>query len=334
MSSKTLHHVLIDSRDRDEVAYPQPNRYRVNLPKRYQNVTSARLLSISLPMSFYVFSEAQGNTELFVSVGDSGWQRVLIPDGNYDPCAMAETLKVVLIDTFPSNTFEVGVDKYNLRLMIRCLEDLPVAVRVPETDTSGHDRSLAYLLGFRGGEDGSSGYLIASAVINTNPWLYIVLDIDELATIDEGALGGNAVGKGCFAHISLPAHNFEYMFKDDLKIPAVQQCPPIPKLERLTVTFRTHDGKVLDFQGIDHNFVIELVTREPRPPPSAPVNLAPQEAAAPRPAARQVQHTVVLPPALPPPSASSRHRWNIMVVVAVLACVGGGWYVYRRRVRQ
>ena len=323
MSSKTVHHILIDSRDRDESLYPHPNGYRVRLPKKYRNVVSARLLAMSLPTSFYVFTAAQGNTELLVSVNGS-MKRLLVPDGNYTPQNMALSLQTLLLDEFPDNTFEVGIDPVTLKLIIRCLEGAAVAVQVPDPSSAGADRSLASLLGFRGGEDGSSGTLISSALVNTNPWLYIVLDIDELSTIDEGGVGGDVVGKGCFAHISLPASAFSYIFREDMTTPAVPQSPPISSLQTLTVTFRTHDGRPLDFQGIDHAFVLELVTQPPRPPPASPVSLA-SPPPAPQPPQPKVHVAQVPPPAAPP---GVKH-WRVAAVVVALAAAG--WWWYRRR---
>ena len=332
MSSKTVHHVLVDSRDRDETLFPHPNGYRVRLPKRYREVVSARLLAMSVPTSFYTFSAAQGNTELLVSVGGSEFKRLLLPDGNYTPGTMALSLQTLLLDEFPSNTFQVGVDPVTLRLMITCVEGDAVAVQVPVVDSAGHDRSLAYLLGFRGGEDGASGTLTSSALVNTNPWLYIVLDIQELSTIDEGGLGGGAVGKGCFAVVSLPSAAFSYIFREDMTTPPVPQCPPIPKLETLTVTFRTHDGKTLDFQGVDHSFVLEIVTREPRPPPASPVSLkdAPARLATRQPAAAAGPGTAVVVMAPPPAPSGGLKRWRIAAVVVVAAVAAGWWYRRRR----
>lgn len=261
MSSKTRHHVLIDSRDRDPEAYPAPNKYRLTLPKRYRDVVSARLLSITVPYSFHVFTAAQRNTHVYVTVGSVGPRRVMIPDGNYHPARLALMLRTALGDAFPDHTFQTGVDPHTMRLAIECEQAQAVQVQVPPRT----DRSLAYLLGFRGGEDGNTGRIEASAVINTNPCAYIVLDIDELPVIDEGGMGGTAIGKGCFAHVPLPTTPFTTIFRQDTTTPPVPQCPPIPRLDRLTVTFRTHDGVPIDFQGMDHSFLLELVTREPRP---------------------------------------------------------------------
>lgn len=332
MSSKTRHQLLVDSRDRDPEAYPAPNRYRVTLPKRYRDVVSARLLSITVPYSFHVFTAAQRNTHVHVTVGSVGPKRVLVPDGNYHPAGLAHTLKVVLGDAFPDHTFQTGVDPQTMRLAIECEQGEALAVRVPPRA----DRSLAWLLGFRGGEDGSGGRIEASAVINTNPWAYVVLDIDELPIIDEGGLGGTAIGKGCFAHVPLPTTPFTSIFRQDTATPPVPQCPPIPRLDRLTVTFRTHDGLPVDFQGMDHSFVLELVTKEPRPYSGVGgivgSGAAPEmgeSAAVPDPVPRPPRPVLTPPPVQP----VQQPWWKRRAVVGAALATGalGGWYWYTHR---
>lgn len=253
-----VHHVLVDSRDRDPVAYPHPNEYRVRLPKMYRNVVAARLLSISIPTTFFIFDAARGTTTLTMSVDDSGPRDVVIPDGNYTVTSMAAELETLLGDAFPALTFQVTVEPRTMQLTIECVEGGVVRV-----DTSGGSGTLAHLLGFRGVVEGSPS-VTGSAVIDINPLTYILMDVHELATMDEGALAAGGVGRGCFARIPLPAESFAYIFRDvDVATAATAQLPPVPKLETLTVTFRTHDGTPLDFQGAEHSYLIEITTREP-----------------------------------------------------------------------
>ena len=328
MRTKTLHHLLVDSRDRDRDAYPHPNTYRVTLPKTYKNVVSARLLSMALPTTFYVFTAAQNNTSVAVTV-DSTQKTLTIDDGNYTPDAMVAAFKSQLTQAFPDNTFDVWYDAPTLRFNVTCLEGADVAVEVPTVPDGGpDDRSLAFLLGFQGTETSRGGTLTASSVMNTNPWAYVLLDIDELQTIDEGGLNGHPMGKGCFARIMV-LDTFRHVYLDGLNLmfPPVPQCPPIPKLERLTVTFRTHEGHVVDFHGADHSFVLELVTATPGERPLHGRPALPPTAPAP-PVARTPSRR------LPEPAPVARRSYVTHAVVVLTAGAVAYWYWTRRRQAQ
>lgn len=337
MRTKTLHHLLIDSRDRDREAYPHPNAYRLTLPKTYKNVVSVRLLNLYIPTSFYVFSAALGNTTLDISVGTSGFQTITINDGNYRPDSLVKEVRAMVLQTFPDNTFDVWYDPATLKFHITCLEDLDVVVDVPMTAEGGpDDRSLAFLLGFRGTETSQGGTLSASAVINTNPWTYVVLDIDELRTIDECGLNGNPVGKGCFARVMV-LDPFSHVFLDgaSLSFPAVPQCPAIPKLDRLTVRFRTHEGSLVDFHGADHSFVLEIQTADPEAGacyglPSTVPSPGPGDEMHTR-AQEQFKSWRPPPPSPspPPPVDASGPGWGAKHVVAVVGAGAVAYAIYR-----
>lgn len=109
--------VIVDSRDRDFAAHPSSSQFVFKLPERLNNVTDAVLVSAELPLSYYVFSAARGNTSLAVVVGGTR-RTVTIRDGNYSTASMASELTRVLQEAFPGTTFEVGFDPVDLRCSI------------------------------------------------------------------------------------------------------------------------------------------------------------------------------------------------------------------------
>lgn len=58
--------ILIDSRYRDRVAYPQPTNFSLRLPRVYKNITNITLSDIKLLTSFYFFRLTKGNTDITV----------------------------------------------------------------------------------------------------------------------------------------------------------------------------------------------------------------------------------------------------------------------------
>lgn len=139
---------------------------------------------------------------------------------------------------------------------------------------------LGYFLGFYQSNYASSNTAIITAantlsaltvpnvtgnfIMNTNPDTYILMDIAGLNKIDETGLDGRAAGRidGAFAKVPLTNNTGEYLFFQDNSGPSPLNQrvynPPISKLDRITVRWRRHDGRTIDFNGGEHSFTLEL----------------------------------------------------------------------------
>lgn len=326
------HHLLVDSRDRDFEAHPGAGSYRVRLPRQYRHVTAARLLSADIPSSFFVFSAAHGNTSLVVRVGTLRPATVTLPDGNYDTETLPSQLALALRQAFPTKTLDVSIDPLTMQLVIECGEGDAVEVDTRgDADAKPTDWGLAYYLGFPRGVLASGAPLRGPGVVNLNPFTYILLDIAELGTVDEGGMYGGAVGKGCFAKIPISGISYEYIFRDvDKAVDAVECKPAVPRLETLTVTFRLHSGAAIDFRGVEHSFLLEVVTKDPAPPRGlalGPAVRAPRRRRRRRGLPSGVGVAVDAPPtAVVRPPSPRYATWAAVVVL-----LAGGWWWYRRR---
>jgi len=66
-SSQTITNVImIDSRDRDKTAYPQPTNLSLRLPRIYKNITGISIMQMKFLCSFYYFSAVKVNTSLSI----------------------------------------------------------------------------------------------------------------------------------------------------------------------------------------------------------------------------------------------------------------------------
>lgn len=327
------HHLLVDSRDRDFVAFPRPDTYRLRLPRRYRGVVGARVLSADIPSSFFVFSAARGNTTLKVRLGGVA-KTLVLPDGNYDTESMCAELRTALLAAYPANTFAIEVDPRTMQLVVSCYQGGTFAVDTTGvgSDAPPTDWGLAYYLGFPKGALTSGATVRSPGMVNVNPVTYILLDIAELGAIDEaGMYGAGGSGPGAFCKIPINAISFEYIYKDlDTATDLVDSRPPVPKLETLTVRFRYHDGKPVDFRGVEHSFLLELVTREPSPLPALPaLSIQP-----PKPKRKKAPPTVPAPPAVPavpaPPAPPAPNYKKWAMGGAALAAAGGAWWYFAK----
>ena len=245
------HTLLIDSRDRDA---GMPGSYRILLPNMYENVIGARLLTAEIPSTFYVFTASSGNTTLYVTIdGQSVPVSIVVPDGNYGSTEM----QIVLVEALNNNTaltWSVSISSTTQKITLSNTDLVDFSV-----DASG----LGKYLGFSGVQLSEEGSVTSSSIVSLNPHTYILLDIDELNGIDEGRIGGNGSGRGAFVKIPFNANSFEYAILDVQRGTMPRVDVNVARLDRLRIRLRFHeDGEIIDFNGVDHSFTLEIITRD------------------------------------------------------------------------
>jgi len=67
---------LIDSLNRDRVAFPQPTNLTLKLPRTYKNVKSIALTQVKLLCSFYYFSDSSAKSNIYLPVIERGREKV------------------------------------------------------------------------------------------------------------------------------------------------------------------------------------------------------------------------------------------------------------------
>lgn len=248
----TIH---VDSRDRDFGTWPTSSEFVVTLPETLKNVSSAVLVTAELPLMYYVFSAARGNTSLTLTV-NAVTATVTIPDGNYTSAQMAAALKTVLDAAF-SSLFTVTFDPVTMKCTIATPGSTISVVATGVTKNT--EWGLGYYLGFRGGVTTTGTNAVTGTfVANLNPENYLLLDIEELNGLASCALY-NAGGSGLrtFAKIPLNGASYQYNFYDKA-VTYVERRPQLNRLEKLRVSVRFHDGTLVDLNGCEWSFSIEF----------------------------------------------------------------------------
>lgn len=333
MTTTTETFVLhVDSRDRDYAVFPDPNQYRVRLPRTYRHVVAARLLGAELPSSFAVFAASLGNTTLAATVGGAAFV-VVLPDGNYTQSTFPAALQLALEDATAHN-WTVTLDAATYRLVLECNDDFSFDTRATAAGVGPQpaEWGLGYFVGLpKGAVTSSTAKLLSPpGVVSLNPYTYVLLDVEELNAVETGGLFGTEAGRTTFAKIPLSVATYEYNFTGReayQTLLASVQYRPARRLDRLSVRFRFHDDRAVDFRGVEHSFSIELtcaapakpaltVIQPPKPPRAPPVVVVKAAAAEP---------AVVV---------QRRRPKYLAAVLAVLLLAGGGaWWLVRRRGR-
>lgn len=258
--------LLIDSRDRDYTRYPSASSYVVKLPSSLYNVTSAMLKSIELPTSYYVFSASKNNTSLVVIV-DGVTQTITIPDGNYSFATMSSALVAALAAGFPGSTFTVTFSDATYRINVAVSPSVTIAVDCAAIDpvVTPTQYGLAYFLGFPAGVITSgTGNVSGTTVASLNPETYLLVDIEELNTVQQAGMWGRGGSSGTvFAKVPIANPTMSVTVYDKL-ITASDYVPPIARIESLRISLRFHDGSLVDFHGCEHSMTLELACTQSR----------------------------------------------------------------------
>lgn len=271
MSSTLVH---IDSRDRERWDLTTPTEYVFPLPQPLKQVVGARIVSVEMPSSFYVFRQAYGNTSVSVTVGGVTTKTVTIPDGNYNAVSINQALQNALDAAFSPSTFTCSVSQTTLQMSIQESTNQTVAIDTTiAADEFEFSTTLAYFLGFRYNVPASGDPLVSPGVVSLNPFTYSLLDIRELqggaSTQEGGIFGARMSPTSAFAKIPINNNSFEYTFWEPTTSCVIRCNPAIPRLDRLTIQWRFHDMTPIDFNDLEHSFTIEFITKDPSLPPSS-----------------------------------------------------------------
>lgn len=330
----TVHTLLVDSRDRNFAEYPTPNEYKLRLPMTYYNVVGARLASAEIPRSFHTLSASHGNTSFDIVVAGAAQPvTVVLEDGNYTFMSLKVGLESAL-DVATGLAWTVMFSSTTNRVTLVNSQMTEFVIDSPDAQQPT-DYGLLYYLGFDRGQTftSSSARLTSPRPASFHGVSYILLDIEELRGAAEGMLYGGGAGQRPLAKIAMDpgAQGITMLDTSKCAFDAHPQKPMIPRLKELRVRFRYHDGRAVDFNGIDHSFVLSIETRDPEMKYTSAA--APLVAAAPaalrRPAPPQrVQQ--LQPQRQPPRVGVSRDRpllpKKVVVPAVILFLMGGAWY--------
>ena len=280
--------IVVDSRDRQMNAGSHSGNYTVTLPTVYQNVYAATLKSVEMPLSFYQFSAEANNVTLSFSYGMFGVPVPLvltIPDGNYTESQMKEALEAgfdaALDGSAPPGSVTVEFSSITGKCQFTT-NDVLTLYLTPSVPTSANCGSslttvsttwwgLGYFLGFTPTTHMSGAILLpattatitANFAFNLFPINYVLLDLGALNKIDETCLDDRKGARvnGVFAKIPCDGNSGDYIYLTDTGAYQLNRTvftPPVSKLTTLNIKFRLHDGRVIDFNGVENSFTLEL----------------------------------------------------------------------------
>jgi len=110
-------HLVIDSRDRDYLLYPNSNKYRIEVPQEWKDITSLELSLAQIPNTFYNITEA--NNTFYISDSPNNIVSVNIPEGQYNNQSLIDTLNGKYGDLFINFESKLNFIRNPINLKLR-----------------------------------------------------------------------------------------------------------------------------------------------------------------------------------------------------------------------
>lgn len=238
-NDKKYTRVVVDSFYRDQTSYPNQNDYYFVFDDDINDVASAKMISIDVPMSSYLIN-SYFNT-LWVTVGGGGEVTVPLTQGNYSAADLATMMQTRLNATVVGTTFTVSYTASTDKFTFSALTNFTL-------NFANKKNGLHALLGFKNQDYASAGnQIIAPYRCNLEFNNYIVMCIDSF---DNNKSNAKPLNKS-FAVISKQYRSLN--LADDPNI-VKNFNPPLARLAKIHITFFDRYGNPYDFQNMDHRF--------------------------------------------------------------------------------
>jgi len=166
-----------------------PSDYVLNLSQPITNVTKIKLVDVSIPMSWYVFSGDYGTN--YVDISSNGTQSTLtIAEGNYDSSTIITALNNAATTASLSIVFSYNSINGKISVVNNTGNTIQINWYYPiNTGSCGYsqgqkmDYNLGWLLGFRERSnlvsDGIT--LTAPSILNVKGFDYLFISLDDFA---------------------------------------------------------------------------------------------------------------------------------------------------------
>jgi hypothetical protein len=287
--SKTKY-VNIDTRFRDEYNYSQSVNYNVTIPERITDVKSMRVVSAEIPISFYNISLALGNSFFLITDTTPTSKVVTIPDGQYSTITLSNMINSQINAQYGSANLVYGLtgcvggfdaSGTSSYFTAKAAKNITVSFAVNSDGTRdkfNFKTKLGWLLGFR-----QPSYTINStaspsvpttvqseALVDINGPRYLYLAIDEFNKGNQHSfippLHSSLVNKNIIARICLnKSGGYDYgrilpaNYPNGLLVSDTRNYTGKIDLLKLNVQLLNENGLVMNLNGIDFSFCLEVV---------------------------------------------------------------------------
>jgi len=273
------HLVNIDSRFRKSQIEP-PTDFLYDFAHPYKNVIKARVASVEIPVGFYTFSKVKKNTMFRLDatdyVGNLHCLTVTIPDGDYSPPCLVETIQQqfnAIRDTY-GLFFRITLNQVNRRVTIthdgsgpppcppgptHCPVAFGLTLGMVGFEVRAYDFGLGYNLGFS-----KQFYTVdapfsitGESLIQTAGDSYLLLAIDDFYTVEHKT---SETYLQCLAKILVKKDCNHIIFDDGYTVLSNEITFPRPvDLKQVRVRLLDMYGATIDLHNLNWSISLDIV---------------------------------------------------------------------------
>ena len=238
--STRQHRVVIDSRDRDMIKYPDPSNYVIDINHDIRDVLSVQLVAYDIPFNDFNVTEDNNLFEYLDANGDL--QTIEIPEDEYNVITLTNAINTSIGYT------ALITSASNIRLE---LDTIYVTRFLFASDTGYRHRSVAKTLGFEPVDITASGSTTAKYKYHLEAERYVALFVQAAKLCQTTNPGTHE----CFAMIPRYVDSEGAQALDTFV--RKRFAAPIAALDKIHVRFKTRGGSYYNFENKDHR--LELV---------------------------------------------------------------------------
>jgi hypothetical protein len=247
--STRQHRVVIDSRDRDMIKYPDPSNYVIDINHDIRDVLSVQLVAYDIPFNNINVTEDNNLFEYLDANG--GLQTIEIPEGEYNDVTLTEKINLgfrATLNSLLGGYDPLSIPTSNIQLELNATH---VTRFLFASDTGYRHRSIAKTLGFEPVDITASGWTTAKYKYHLEAERYVALFLQAAKLCQTTNPGTHE----CFAMIPRYVDSEGAQALDTFV--RKRFAAPIAALDKIHVRFKTRGGSYYNFENKDHR--LELV---------------------------------------------------------------------------
>lgn len=241
---KDIKYLLIDSRDRDKLYYPNSNNFKIELESPIKNVTKIELISAHIPTTYYNVNEFNSPTNI---VNGDFNSPINIVNGDYSNNEFKSAVKTYF------NATVVEIDDITNKLKIdNPSVNSPFNVSKDPTHNDFKNYRFSKLLGYSEDQIVNNEIDITQPPnnpINLNETDYILLHLENFERF-ESKISTNSVAQNAYAKLHLGDGSKNIFFgRIEAYTNALELNPTKAVLNKLDIKFTDYYGNNFNFNG-------------------------------------------------------------------------------------
>lgn len=267
-------HLCIDTRFRKEYYKTTSADFQIQFSKPFKHVESMSLITFEMPRCIYAVSDKMGTNLVCIRnpTQTGTWVDVKISDGNYTASEIATEMTSKITKALNDVSYSVITEQQNEKIIIQHNTDkFDIHFKNHRNEAAPPMENLGWLLGYRypkyvhnEASDLSSSWYQSDAIADVRGPKYMYLAIDDHQYFVHHNIIGiyeqSFLSKNILAKIPLKENSDAIVSRqDEVNMFKKRHYTGLINLDKINIQLLTPYGTVIDTNGIDYSFTLELI---------------------------------------------------------------------------